>query len=187
MKRWTSHVMMSPDLPLFRGPFIPEPVLPRRVIGPAHPHRRWSLRLHAESSDRAVVCRGMPSCSCYRRVDLRQSRTCVACVWPAAGPPGHSAGARLRTGGPARGSKTSCRDSHRPVSRPVALSGAIAGMTLRNEQARRHLSPGPSGYGILCLDSKLRVSRSSFGRASLRRQWCRSPIPPGLSAQVSRT
>jgi len=24
--------------PLFRGPFIPEPVLPRRVIGPAHPH-----------------------------------------------------------------------------------------------------------------------------------------------------
>ena len=25
-------------LPFFRRPFIPEPVLPRRVIGPAHPH-----------------------------------------------------------------------------------------------------------------------------------------------------
>ena len=31
------------------------------------------------------------------------SRTCVACVLPAAGPLGHRAGARLRTGGLARG------------------------------------------------------------------------------------
>ena len=62
------------------------------------------------------------------------SRTCVACVLPAAGPPGHRAGARLRTGGLARGSKTSCRDSHRPVGRSVA-PGAIAGMTYRDEQS----------------------------------------------------
>ena len=68
------------------------------------------------------------------------SRTCVACVLPAAGPPGHRAGARLRTGGLARGSKTSCRDSHRPAGRPVA-PGAIAGMTYRsgNPQPRPFL------------------------------------------------
>ncbi len=61
---------------------------------------------------------------------------CVACVLPAAGPLGHRADARLRTGGLARDSKTSCRDSHRQVGRPVAPS-AIAGMTLRNEQSVR--------------------------------------------------
>ncbi len=64
------------------------------------------------------------------------SRTCVACVLPAAGPLGHRAGARLRTGGLAQGSKTSCRDSHRPVGRLVAPD-AIAVMTLRNEQSVR--------------------------------------------------
>jgi len=54
----------------------------------------------------------------------------------AIGRPGHRDGVGLRTGGLARGSKMSCRDSHRPAGRPVA-PGAIAGMTLRNEQSVR--------------------------------------------------
>ena len=56
------------------------------------------------------------------------SRTCVACVFPqqacvfpAAGPPGHRAGARLPTGGLARGSKTNCRD-YPSASRPSGCS-----------------------------------------------------------------
>jgi hypothetical protein len=62
------------------------------------------------------------------------SRTCVACVLPVAGPRGHRAGTRLRTGGLAQGSKTGCRDPHRPAGRPVA-PGAIAGMTYRDERS----------------------------------------------------
>ncbi len=48
------------------------------------------------------------------------SRTCVACVLPAAGPLGHRVGARLPTGGLARSEKTSCRDypsARRPSGR----------------------------------------------------------------------
>jgi hypothetical protein len=64
------------------------------------------------------------------------SRTCVGCVLPTAGPPGHRAGARLRTGGLARARRRAAATTHRPVGRPVA-PGAIAGMTLRNERSVR--------------------------------------------------
>jgi len=49
------------------------------------------------------------------------ARTCVACVLPAAGPLGQRVGARLRTGGPGSGSKTSCRD-YPSASRPSGCS-----------------------------------------------------------------
>jgi hypothetical protein len=63
------------------------------------------------------------------------SRTCVACVLPAAGPP---AIAPARASGLAawRARRRVAATTHRPVGRPVA-PGAIAGMTLRNEQSVR--------------------------------------------------
>src|ERR1039457_7155235 len=89
------------------------------------------------------------------------SRTCVSCVLPAAGPLGRRADARLRTGGLARDSKTSCRDSHRPVGRPVA-PGAIAEMTLRNEQS---VHPTPQTTHI----DYLRLTLGRLQAASERR------------------
>jgi len=49
------------------------------------------------------------------------AQTCVGCVLPTAGPPSHRAGARLRTGGLARSSKTSYRD-YPSASRPSGCS-----------------------------------------------------------------
>ncbi len=67
--------------PLFRGPITPEAVNSQVKNQPSHPHWRWSLGLHAYSGGRAAVCWGMPSCSCYRRVDLRQwPGLCCFCV-----------------------------------------------------------------------------------------------------------
>ena len=65
------------------------------------------------------------------------SRTCVGL--PAEGPLGHRAGARLRTGGLLGARRRDVATTHRPARRPVA-PGAIAGMTLRNEQSVRPTS-----------------------------------------------
>ena len=70
------------------------------------------------------------------------SRTCVTCVLPAAGPLGHHVGARLRTGGLARGSKTSCRD-YPSASRPSGCSWRHC----RNDvTCRRECAPNTSNY-----------------------------------------
>src|ERR1035441_7051399 len=77
------------DLPLFRGPFIPEPLLPRQVIGPAHPHCCWpvgsvlSLALVPPCTGecRRVRVAGVLICA--------EPRTCFVPVLLAAGPLGH--------------------------------------------------------------------------------------------------
>jgi hypothetical protein len=59
--------------------------------------------LCANSSARAAVCRGMPSCSCYRRVDLRQyPYLCCFCV-ARSRHARHRADALLRIDGPGSG------------------------------------------------------------------------------------
>ena len=50
------------------------PTVPEMVISPAHPHFRWRGCLvlrHGHGTTSAAVCRGMPFCPCYSRVDLR--------------------------------------------------------------------------------------------------------------------
>ena len=114
---------------LFRGPFNPEPQLPRRIIGPAHPHWRWSL---GNKLILALVPPCTGECRLVRVIGVLIFANARACVAGRAGPLGHGADARLRTGDPpatlARDSKTSGRDSHQAVGRPVA-TGTIAGMT----------------------------------------------------------
>ena len=62
------------DLPLFRRSVAFCPPSRKWIISPAHPHFRWrgcQVLRHGHGTTSAAVCRGMPFCPCYSRVDLR--------------------------------------------------------------------------------------------------------------------
>ena len=62
------------DLPLSRRSVAFCPPSRKWIISPAHPHFRWrgcQVLRHGHGTTSAAVCRGMPFCPCYSRVDLR--------------------------------------------------------------------------------------------------------------------
>ena len=145
------------------------------IISPAHPHFRWRgcrVFRHGHGTTSAAVCRGMPFCPCYARVDLRPGPGLVLhlCWRQNPAQPGTSApqsaracssrmaipAATRRTGGPGAGpherfrsTSVRCRRDppsrqHRPAQRQRTL--CLLPITTSDPGARLVISPGDQGH-----------------------------------------
>ena len=140
------------------------------IISPAHPHFRWrgcQVLRHGYGTTSAAVCRGMPFCPCYFRVDLRpRTRFVLLLCWrESPGQPGISAlqptrakDLRRAPGGP--GMRPAARDA------PVPAGWRLPAATRR--------TGGPVGAG----------PRERFRSTTVRtRRGPPSPQRPGPAAQ----
>ena len=138
------------DLPLFRRSVAFCPPSRKWIISPAHPHFRWrgcQVLRHGHGTTSAAVCRGMPFCPCYCRVDLRPGSGLVLllCWRGNPGQPGTSApaaGSRLfQPDGDSRRNAAHWRTRRRRTTRTLPGAPACAaGATLLHASTGR-----PSG------------------------------------------
>ena len=118
------------DLPLFRRSVAFSPPSRKWIISPAHPHFRWrgcQVLRHGHRTTSAAVCRGMPFCPCYSRVDLRPSPGLVLllCWRENHGQPGTSALAQRPPQGTRRAPPGTRRTGHAACRQGRASPGRM--------------------------------------------------------------
>ena len=135
------------DLPLFRRSVAFCPPSRKWIISPAHPHFRWrgcQVLRHGHGTTSAAVCRGMPFCPCYSRVDLRPGPGLVLllCWRENPGQPGTSAPAAdsrlLQPDGDSRRNAAHWRTRRRRTTRTLPKHQ-------RTQQARPSFTPAQAG------------------------------------------